>query len=71
MPITSIDSFHYVVLGFSPNELTADERGEGYPVWAGFLSGRPVRKVPINLNLTFGTAGTVFPSTPYIDCIFM
>jgi hypothetical protein len=64
-----IDSHHYVVVGFSPDELTADERGHGYPVQAGFLSGRPVRGGPVNLNLTFGTAGRVFPSTPYIDSI--
>jgi hypothetical protein len=69
MPITSIDSCHYAVVGFSPNELTADERGEGYPVLAGFLSGRPVIGGPINLSLAFGTAGKVFPFTPYIDCI--
>jgi hypothetical protein len=60
-----IDSHHYVVVGFTPDELTAEERGEGYPVQAGFLSGRPVRGGGVSLIVTFGTAGKVFPSTPY------
>jgi hypothetical protein len=66
-----IDSHHYVVVGFTPDELTADERGEGYSLQAGFLSGRPVRGGPVDLDLTFGTAGEVFPSTPHIFLIYV
>jgi hypothetical protein len=56
----------YVVVGFSPGKLTGVERGEDYPLQAGFLSGRPVRGGPVSLNLNFGTAGKVFPSIPHI-----
>jgi hypothetical protein len=62
---TCIDSRHYVVVGFSPAELTGDERGEGYSVQAGFLSGRPVRGGLVNLDLTVGTAGSVLTNPLY------
>jgi hypothetical protein len=64
--VHSFTLLYYVVVGFSPAELIAEERGEGYSVQAGFLSGRLVRGGPVDLDLTFGTAGKVFPPTPYI-----
>jgi hypothetical protein len=64
--VHSFTLLYYVVVGFSPAELIAEERGEGYSVQAGFLSGRLVRGGPVDLDLTFGTAGKVFPSTPHI-----
>jgi hypothetical protein len=47
------------VVGFSPDIFTGEERGEGYSVQAGFLSGRPERGGTINLRLLPGTAGNV------------
>jgi hypothetical protein len=46
------------VIGFSPDELVADERvGVGYSVQAGFLSGRPTRGGNVTMKFKFGTAG--------------
>jgi hypothetical protein len=57
----SLSNFYSVVVGFSPDTLTANERGEGYAVFAGFLSGRPVRGGPVDFRVQFGTAGKIFP----------
>jgi hypothetical protein len=46
-----------IVVGFSPDKLTGVERGAGYSITAGFLSGRPTRGGPISLRLQLGTAG--------------